>query len=151
VLFVSIDEDGNLVDVRLSKKRDLEAAKAFFAQAHELVEDIPNGCNGWTYHTQATAEELGTEVEHEVRGCLGNPIEQSHRGIKQRYYPTLGFGAFESAKRFCQAHDEVKCFCDRARMTQFISLSERRERFLTRGCNRYFKLLNKRRERGKLC
>jgi len=41
-LFVSRhDEDGNLVDVRLSKKRDLEAAKAFFAQAHELVEDIP--------------------------------------------------------------------------------------------------------------
>jgi len=42
-LYRGIDEDGNLVDVRLSKKRDLEAAKAFFAQAHELVEDIPNG------------------------------------------------------------------------------------------------------------
>jgi len=41
-LYRGIDEDGNL-DVRLSKKRDLEAAKAFFAQAHELVEDIPNG------------------------------------------------------------------------------------------------------------
>jgi len=40
-LYRGIDEDGNLVDVRLSKKRDLEAAKAFFAQAHELVEDIP--------------------------------------------------------------------------------------------------------------
>ncbi len=32
----SVNEDGNLVDVRLSEKRDMEAAKAFFAQAHEI-------------------------------------------------------------------------------------------------------------------
>ena len=99
-----IYEDGNLVDVRLSEKRD----------------------------TEAIAEELGTEVEHEVRSCLGNLIEQSHRGIKQRYYPALGFGAFESAKRFCQVFDEVKQFLrPRAKMGEFVSLLERRERLLT--------------------
>lgn len=64
---------------------------------------------------------------------LGNPIEQSHRSIKQRYYPTLGFGAFESAKRFCQAFDEVRQFFrPRARMREFVSLSEQRERFVER-------------------
>jgi transposase-like protein len=38
-----IDEDGNLVDLRLSEKRDRSAAKAFFPQAHEI------GCSsgGW--------------------------------------------------------------------------------------------------------
>jgi transposase-like protein len=130
-----IDEDGNLVDVRLSQKRDMEAAKAYFAQAHELLEAVPERVvsDGHTSYPRAIEEELGAEVEHEVRSCLGNPIEQSHRGIKQRYYLTLGFGAFESAKRFCQAVDEVRQFLrPRTRMAEFVSLSELIERFLTR-------------------
>ena len=28
--------------------------------------------------------------------------------IKQRYYPMLGFGSFESAARFCMAFDELR-------------------------------------------
>ena len=40
-LYRGIDEDRNLVDVRLSEKRDMEAAKAFFAQAHEVAEQPP--------------------------------------------------------------------------------------------------------------
>lgn len=76
-------------------------------------------------------EELGAEVKHAVIPCLGNPIEQSHREIKQRYYPTLGFGSIESAKRFCQAYDEVRQFFrPRQRMAEFVSLSDRREHFL---------------------
>jgi transposase-like protein len=66
--------------------------------------------DGLSSYPRAIREELGTDVEHEVRWCLGSPIEQSHRGIKQRDYPVLGFGAIESAKRFCQAFDEVKQF-----------------------------------------
>ncbi len=68
-----------------------------------------------------------------MRDCRGNPIEQSHRGIKQRYYPTLGFGAFESAQRFCQVYDEVRNFVRPQRyMIQVVSLSEERERFVER-------------------
>lgn len=33
-----INENSNLVDARLSEKRDMEAAKAFFAGAHEVAE-----------------------------------------------------------------------------------------------------------------
>ncbi len=40
-LYRGSDEDGNLVDVRLSEKRDMEAAKAFFAQAHEMAQQVP--------------------------------------------------------------------------------------------------------------
>jgi transposase-like protein len=49
------------------------------------------------------SEELGSDVEHPVRGWLGNPIEQSHREIKQRDDPRLGFEAIKSTKQFCQA------------------------------------------------
>jgi transposase-like protein len=134
-LYRSIDEDGNLVDVRLSKKRDMEAAKAFFAQAYEVVQQPPQrvATDGHTSYPRAIAEELGEGIEHEVISCRENPIEQSHWGIKQRYYPTLGFGAFESAQRFCQAYDEVRNFLRAQRyMTEVVSLSERRKLFLER-------------------
>ena len=89
--------------------------------------------DGLRSYPRAITEELGTDVEHEVRGCLGNPIEQSHHGIKQRYYSTLSFGAIESAKRFCQAFDEVKQFLrPRARMTELVSLSKQRKQFVER-------------------
>ncbi len=79
-------------------------------------------------YPRAIAEELGTEVVYERRSCLVNLIEQDHRGIKQRYSPTLGFGAFELTKRFCQAFDQVRNFCrPRKQMVEFVSLSKRRE------------------------
>ncbi len=113
----------------------MAAAKAFFAQAHKLAEQPPQRVvtDGHPSYPRAIAEELGAGVEHEVRDCRGNPIEQSHRGIEQRYYPTLGFGGFESAQRFCQAYDEVKNFMRPQRcMTEVVSLSERKELFVTR-------------------
>ena len=89
--------------------------------------------DGHSSYPRAIKEELGAEVKHEVIPCLGNPIEQSHRGIKQRYYPTLGVGAVESAKRFCQAYDEVHHFFrPRQRMAEYVSLTDRRDHFLQR-------------------
>jgi transposase-like protein len=40
-LYRAIDRDGNLVDSRLSEKRDLEAAKRFFKQAVDVVGHAP--------------------------------------------------------------------------------------------------------------
>lgn len=72
-LYRAIDEDGNLVDRRLSETRDMAAAKAFFAQAHELAQGLPERVvtDGHTSYPRAIAEALDTDVEHEVRGCLG--------------------------------------------------------------------------------
>jgi putative transposase len=113
----------------------MEADKAFFAQAHELAEQSPQRVvtDEHTSYPRAIDEELGTDVEHELRGCLGNPIEQSHRGGKQRYYPILGFGVVESAQRFYQAYDEVRNSMRPQRsMAEVVSLSEKRERFMAR-------------------
>ncbi|MBD3886045.1 IS6 family transposase [Phormidium tenue FACHB-886] len=134
-LYWAIDEDSNLVDVRLSEKRDMAATKVFFAQAHEIAGQSPQRVvtDGLASYPRAIDEELGADVEHEVRGCLGNPIEQSHQAIKQRYYPMLGFGAIESTKRFCQALDEVQQFLrPRARITELVSLLKQRECFIER-------------------
>ncbi|AFY39982.1 Integrase catalytic region [[Leptolyngbya] sp. PCC 7376] len=131
-LYRGIDQDGNLVDVRLSDKRDMAGTKAFFEMAREISGESPEQVftDGLKSYPRAIDEELGKEVEHQVIGCQGNPVEQSHRGQKDRYYPTLGFGALESAQRFCQAFDEVNnVLRPRRQMREFVSLSEQRDRF----------------------
>ena len=64
---------------------------------------------------------------------LNNYTEQSHRAVKQRYYPMLGFGSFESASRFCAAFDELRqYFRVRRRGEGHVSLAEQRRLLLTR-------------------
>lgn len=71
--------------------------------------------------------------------CTTNPVVQSYRRIKHRDYPTLSFGEFEAAQRFCRAVDEVgNLLRPRSQLAEFLclrvgeaSLSEnRRERFV---------------------
>jgi putative transposase len=109
-LYRAMDEDGNLVDSLLREHQDMESAQAFFEQALEVVQTQPQRVvtDGLASYPRAISEVLGEAVTHEPGRCLDNSIEQDHRGIKQRYYPMLGVGAFESAKRFCAAFEEVR-------------------------------------------
>ena len=51
--------------------------------------------------------------------------EQSHRGVKQRYYPMRGFGNFESASRFCAAFEELQQYFRVRRRGETTSSSRR--------------------------
>jgi putative transposase len=130
-LYRAIDHDGNLVDSRLSEKRDMEAAKQFFKQAI-VVGHAPESVttDGHRSYPRAVRETLGHEVVHRTNVYLNNRIEQDHRGIKQRYYPMRGFGSFASAARFCRAFDEIRQFF-RVRISreQKVSLAQKREVF----------------------
>jgi putative transposase len=107
-LYRAIDRDGNLVDSRLSEKRDMDAAKQFFRQAAEIVGHTPDQVttDGHTSYPRAIREAIGNTILHRTNKYLNNRLEQDHRGIKQRYYPMRGFGCFEAAARFCRAFDE---------------------------------------------
>jgi len=109
-LYRGIDEDSNLVDVRLSKTQDMAGTKAFFAQSIGLHGDAPEkvATDGLASYPRVIAEELGKDTEHEVRPCTANPVEQSHRRIKHRYYPTLGFGEL-GASHFCDEYNYSCC------------------------------------------
>jgi transposase-like protein len=64
---------------------------------------------------------------------MNNRIEQDHRGIKGRYRPMRGFGSFDSAARFCLAHDEMRDhFRHRTRMNEVVPLPIQREQFRAR-------------------
>ena len=72
-------------------------------------------------------------VRAELLNVINNRLEQDHRGIKQRYYPMLGFGSFASASRFCLAFDALRqYFRQRKRYGEKVSLSVQREQFTER-------------------
>ena len=80
-LYRGIDENGNLVDVRLSKTCDMAGTKAFFAQAIGLHEDAPEkvATDGLASYPRAIKEKLGKDTQHEVCSCTGNSVgQQSH-------------------------------------------------------------------------
>ncbi len=86
-LYRAIDREGNLVDCRLSERRDMDAAKAFLREALEVSTRAPDRVttDGHDSYPRAIREELGAAVTHRTNQYLNNWIEQDHRGIKQRY------------------------------------------------------------------
>ena len=110
-LYRAIDRDGNLLDSMLSEHRDRQAARRFLrrpcwtlrrADRYVLTTDKHPAYN------KAVRWIVGRKVLHRQNQYLNNRIEQDHRPLKQRYYPMLGFGQFDSASRFCTAFDELR-------------------------------------------
>ena len=109
-LYRAIDRDGNLVDSMLSATRDMYAAQRFFRSAQSMMNAAPKQVttDGHDSYPRAIREVLGPKVQHRCSAYLNRRIERDHRGVKQRYYPTLGFGEFRSAQRFCRVFEEVR-------------------------------------------
>src|SRR3984893_212990 len=134
-LYRAIDHEGNLVDSRLSEKRDMDAAKRFFEQAVAVVGHAPESVttDGHRSYPRAISEIMGNNIQHRTNKYLNNLLEQDHRGVKQRYYPMRGFGTVEAAARFCCAFDELRNYLrPRCVMGEPISLPEQRRTFLQR-------------------
>jgi len=113
----------------------MAAAKAFFRGAISAIGKIPRQVtsDGHDSYPRAIREVLGPEVEHRCSAYLNRRIEQDHRGVKQRYCPMLGFGAFRLAQRFYRAFEEVRqYFRPRRKQKQSISLAQSRRRFIAR-------------------
>jgi putative transposase len=111
-LYRALDHEGNLLDVRLSETCDLTAARAFFRAARVLSKRSPLRVTTDRHgsYPGAMRLEFGPAVTHRTTRYANNLLEQSHRAVKQRTRPMLGFRRFASAARFCQAYDEVQNF-----------------------------------------
>src|ERR1700681_4331357 len=101
---LAVDKQGKTIDFRLSPRRDVAAAKAFFRKALKTQGRTPESV---TLEGYAASHRAIHEMAHEdlawqgtkVRSSkyLNNMIEQDHRGVKLRLGPMLGFKDFDHA------------------------------------------------------
>jgi transposase-like protein len=97
-LYRAMDRSGRTVDVRLSARRDVAAAKAFFRKAIKRQQRPPQTItlDGYAASDRAVRElkaegSLPTETKLRSSKYLNNLIEQDHRSVKQRVAVMLGF------------------------------------------------------------
>ena len=108
-LYRAVDERGRTVESHLSRRRDVNAAKAFFRKAlkhHGQPRSIT--LDGFE-PSHAALRRMGMRNEFnyrwedpvKIRCCqyLNNIVEQDHRRIKTRVQPMLGFKKFYNARR----------------------------------------------------
>lgn len=103
-LYRAVDKAGQTIDFRLSRTRDVAAAKAFFKKAirHEGRPPHTITLDGYAASHRAVREMqedglLPKRTKLRSSKYLNNLIEQDHRGIKSRTRPMLGFKSFSSA------------------------------------------------------
>jgi transposase-like protein len=92
------------VDFRLSSKRDVAAAKAFFRKAIKGQGSTPQTItlDGYAASHRAAREmkaegQMPTDTKLHSSKYLNHLIEQDHRGVKARIGPMLGFKRFRTA------------------------------------------------------
>ncbi len=102
----AVDQFGQLIDFRLTAKRDAKAARALLKQAREAVRLYhPLTIVTDKAHTYAKVigeinARIGPEdaIRHVDRKYLNNRIESDHASLKQRLRPMRGFQTLVGAK-----------------------------------------------------
>jgi transposase-like protein len=103
-LYRAVDRVGRTVDFRLSARRDVAAAKAFFCKAIKNHQRPPQTItlDGYAASHRAVRElkadgSVPADTKQRSSKYLNNLIEQDHRGVKQRIAVMLGFKQFRHA------------------------------------------------------
>jgi transposase-like protein len=103
-LYRAVDKAGQTVDFRLSRKREVAPAKAFFRKALRHQGSPPHTLtlDGYAASHRAVREMhtdtlLPKRTKLRSSKYLNNLIEQDHRGIKSRTRPMPGCENFASA------------------------------------------------------
>lgn len=104
-LWRSVDQDGEVVDVFLQKRRDAKAAKPFFrrllkkhrSEPRKIVTDKLG-----SYHV--AHRELIPEAIHDTSQYANNRCELAHEPVRVRERGMRKFKSMEQAQRFLGAH-----------------------------------------------
>jgi transposase-like protein len=106
-LYRAVDGEGDTVDFRLSTRRDVAAAKAFFRKAIEGQGSSPRTVtlDGYAASHRAVREmkadaELPAATKLRSSKYLNNLVEQDHRGVKLR----IGHAWVQAFQDRCDHH-----------------------------------------------
>ncbi|WP_172677887.1 DDE-type integrase/transposase/recombinase [Ruegeria sp. 6PALISEP08] len=95
-----------LIDFRLTARRDAKAARAFLRQARDTVRQyqpqtiVTDKAHSYAKVIREINDRLGPEdtIRHIDRKYLNNRIESDHAALKQRLRPMRGFQTLAGAK-----------------------------------------------------
>src|SRR3989442_8212259 len=107
-LWRAVDQDGNILDILVQRRRDKKAAKKFFRKLLKGLTYVPRVIITDKLKSYGAAKrEILPGVEHRQSRYLNNRCENSHRPTRQREHRMQGFKSAGHAQRFLSAYGPI--------------------------------------------
>jgi putative transposase len=107
-LWRAVDQDGNVLDILVQRRRDKKAAKTFFRKLLKGLRYVPRVIITDQLKSYGAAlREILPIVEHRQHRYLNNRAENSHQPTRQRERRMQGFKSPAHAQRFLSAYDPI--------------------------------------------
>ena len=107
-LYRAVDQHGQVIDVLLSVRRDLAAARRFFTRALRAGTVPAEVTTDRAPVYPRVLDELIPAALHSVEQYANNPIEVDHRRLKARLRPMRGLKRHRSARILAAGHAFVQ-------------------------------------------
>ena len=107
-LYRAIDQHGQVIDVMLSARRDLAAARRFFIQALRACTIPAEVTTDLAPAYPRVLDELIPSALHTVERYANNPVETDHGRLKARLRPMRGLKRHRSARTLAAGHAFVQ-------------------------------------------
>jgi IS6 family transposase len=107
-LYRAIDQHGQVIDVLLSARRDLAAARRFFIRALRAGTIPAEVTTDRALAYPRVLDELTPAALHTVRQYANNPVETDHGRLKARLRPMRGLKRCRSARILAAGHALVQ-------------------------------------------
>ena len=97
-VYRAVDEHGRVIDILVSARRDIAAARRFFVRMLAVQEDPEDVTTDRAPTFAAVIAELLPAAVHVTEQHLNNRMECDHGGLKARLQPMGGLKTFRSAR-----------------------------------------------------
>ena len=107
-LWRAVDQDGNVLDILVQRRRDKHAAKKFFRKLLKGLTYVPRVIiTDQLKSYEAAKREILPGVEHRQHRYLNHRAENSHQPTRQRERTMRRFKSAGHAQRFLSAHGPI--------------------------------------------
>jgi putative transposase len=107
-LWRAVDQEGNILDILVQRRRDKQAAKKFFRKLLKGLRYVPRVIITDKLKSYGAAQrEMLPGVEHRQHRYLNNRAENSHQPTRQRERRLQGFKSPGHAQRFLSAYGPI--------------------------------------------
>ena len=104
-VYRAVDQDGQVIDVLVSARRDSDSARRFFQRALSMLKVTPSEVvTDAALIYPAVLDELVPLAWHHVERHANNPIEADHSQLKHRLRPMRGLQTDRTAQVIIAGH-----------------------------------------------